>query len=92
MVGDLGLPQRRSGLALRTLGPRPDVFRSGFGSGVPSPSEDGGVPELFDVIPSRTSSSAIRARACASNAFNFAFSAISSSYESTGPMPQHVRS
>ena len=83
VVGDLDLPQRRARLALRaarsTRGLAPQRLRS-----VASPSEDGGFPEFLDVIPSRASSSAIRATACARTVFSCAFSAANSSYEGGG--------
>ena len=50
-------------------GPRPDLWRNDFGAGLANPSDDGGLPEFFDVIASRASNSAIRARACARTVF-----------------------
>ncbi len=63
-------------------GPRPVLRRNDFGAGLASPSDDGGLPEFFDVIPSRASSASIRANAWASASFNWAFSTANSSYDS----------
>jgi len=72
-------------------GPRFDFSRNDFGAGLANPSEPGGLPELFDVIPNRASSSPIRTTAAASPSRNSPFPALSpafstsnSSYEGCG--------
>ena len=46
-----GCPFGRPGL-------RPVFFRSDFGAGLPSPSDDGGLLEFFEFCPARAASSA----------------------------------
>src|SRR6266487_6704391 len=70
-----GCPFGRPGL-------RPVFFRSDFGAGLPSPSDEGGREEFFEFCPTRAASSATCSRrsaaspsACATRARNAAISA-----------------
>jgi hypothetical protein len=55
----IGQPHGHARLALGPPGLRPVFFRSDFGAGLPSPSEDDGLEEFFEFCPARAASSAI---------------------------------
>ena len=58
VVRSTGQLHGRARLALRRPGLRPVFFRSDFGAGLPSPSEDGGLLEFFEVCFTRAVRSA----------------------------------
>ena len=57
----IGRFQCRPRLPLRPPGLRPVFFRSDFGAGLASPSDDGGLEEFREFWPSRARSSATSA-------------------------------